>query len=122
MGFPRQEYLHGAPFPSPGDIPNPGTDPKSPARQQIFYHWGMLAMGLRWWLRNKESACQTGDNGRDAGLLPGSGRLPGGRHGNPLQYSRLENPMDREAWQATIHRVRNSQTQLKQLVDMHAGY
>ena len=35
---------------------------------------------------------------RDTGLIPGSGRTPGGRHGNPLQYSCLENPMDREAW------------------------
>ena len=41
---------------------------------------------------------------RDTGLIPGSGRSPGGGHGNPLQYSRLENPMDREAWQATIHK------------------
>ena len=38
---------------------------------------------------------------RDVGLIPGSGRSPGGRHGNPLQYSCLENPMDRGAWQAT---------------------
>ena len=37
---------------------------------------------------------------RDMGLIPGSGRSPGGRHGNPLQYSCLQNPMDREAWQA----------------------
>ena len=41
---------------------------------------------------------------RDAGLIPGSGRS-GGRHGNPLQYSCLENPMDRGAWQATVHTV-----------------
>ena len=42
---------------------------------------------------------------RDLGSIIGSGRSPGGGHGNPLQYSCLENPMDREAWQATIHRV-----------------
>ena len=42
---------------------------------------------------------------RDAGLIPGSGRFPGEGHGNPLQYSSLENPMDREAWQAAVHRV-----------------
>ena len=47
---------------------------------------------------------------RDAGAIPGSGRSPGGRRGNPLQYSCLENPMGREAWQATVHRVANSQT------------
>ena len=42
---------------------------------------------------------------RDTGLIPGSGKIPGGGHGNPLQYSCLENPMDGEAWQATVHRV-----------------
>ena len=41
----------------------------------------------------------------DAGSIPGSGRNPGGRNGNPLQYSCLLNPMDRGAWQATVHRV-----------------
>ena len=47
---------------------------------------------------------------RDAGLIPGSGRSPGGGHGNPFQYSCLENPMDREARWATVHRVAESQT------------
>ena len=42
---------------------------------------------------------------RDAGSIPGLGRSPGGRHGNPLQYSCLENPMDKGAWQATVHGV-----------------
>ena len=42
---------------------------------------------------------------RDTGLIPGSGRCPGGGHSNPLQYSCLENPMDRGAWRATDHRV-----------------
>ena len=46
----------------------------------------------------------------DAGLIPGSGRSSGGGHGNPLQYSYLENPMDRGAWQAIVHRVANSRT------------
>ena len=44
-----------------------------------------------------------------------SGRSPGGGHGNPLQYSCLENPMDREAWKATVHEITKSQTRLKQL-------
>ena len=44
-------------------------------------------------------------NARDVGLIPGSGRFPGEGNGNPLQYSYLENPMDREAWWATVHRV-----------------
>ena len=46
----------------------------------------------------KESACSAGD----LGSIPGLGRSPGGGHGNPLQYSCLENPMDRGAWQACI--------------------
>ena len=49
-------------------------------------------------------------NRRDASLIPGSGRAPGGRHGNPLQYSCLENPLDRGARQATVLRVMKSQT------------
>ena len=49
----------------------------------------------------KESACNAGD----LGTIPGSGRSPGGGHGNPLQYSCLENPMDRGSWQTTAHRV-----------------
>ena len=52
---------------------------------------------------------------RDAGLVPRLGRSPGGGHGNPLQYSCLENPMDRGAPRATVHRVAKSWTQLKQL-------
>ena len=49
----------------------------------------------------KESACSAGD----LGLIPGSGRSPGEGNGNPLQYSCLENPMDRGAWQAIVHGV-----------------
>ena len=45
---------------------------------------------------------------RDEGLTPGWGRSPGGGHGHPLQYSCLENPMDRGAWQATVHGVAKS--------------
>ena len=47
---------------------------------------------------------------RDPGLIPGVGRSPGGGHGNPLQYSCLENPMDGGAWWATVRRVAKSQT------------
>ena len=50
---------------------------------------------------------------RDSGSIPGLERSPGVGKGNPLQYSCLENPMDRGAWQATVHRITNSQTQLK---------
>ena len=44
-------------------------------------------------------------NAGDPGSIPGTGRSPGGGHGNPLQYSCLENPMDRGTWQATVHTV-----------------
>ena len=54
----------------------------------------------------KEFTCNAGD--RDS--IPGSGRFPGGGHGNPLQHSCLENPMDRGVWQATVHRVAESDT------------
>ena len=47
---------------------------------------------------------------RDVGSIPGLERSPGGGHGNPLQYSHLENPMDRGVWRATVHRVEKSQT------------
>ena len=57
----------------------------------------------------KESACNAGD----LGSVPGWGRSPGGGHGNPLQYSCLENPMDRGAWWATVHGGTKSQTGLK---------
>ena len=51
----------------------------------------------------------------DVGATPGSGRSPGEGNGSPLQYSCLENHMDRGAWWATVHRVTQGQTQLKQL-------
>ena len=47
---------------------------------------------------------------RDVGSIPGLGRFPGGGHGNPLPYSCLENPMDRGAWRARVHRVAESDT------------
>ena len=52
---------------------------------------------------------------RDSGPIPGLGRSPGGGQDDPLQYSCLENPVDRAAWQATVHGVAKSQTQLKRL-------
>ena len=57
---------------------------------------------------SKESACNAGD----PGSTPGLGRSPGEGNGNPLQYSCLENPMDREAWQATVHGVAKSRTRI----------
>ena len=66
---------------------------------------------------SKESAYSEGDTGS----LPGWGRSPGGGHGNPLQYSGLENPVDRVAWRATFHGVSKSQTRLKQPSNATSG-
>ena len=66
----------------------------------------------------KESICNAGAT-EDTGLILGSGRFPGGEHGNPLQYSCLEYPMDRGTWQATVHGVAKSWTRLNRL-SMHA--
>ena len=59
------------------------------------------SLGLPWWLSCKESACNAGD----LGSIPGLERSPGERNGYPLQYSDLENSMDRGAWQAVVHGV-----------------
>ena len=59
-------------------------------------------------LDSKESTCNTGD----PGSIPGLGRYPGEGNGNPLQYSFLENSMDREAWWATVHGVCSSKSQM----------
>ena len=61
------------------------------------------------WVKNSPASAG------DVGLIPMSGRPPGGGHGNPFQYSCLENPMDRGAWWTIACRVTKSQTQLKQL-------
>ena len=58
-----------------------------------------LAIGFPWWLSDKNSPANAGD----AGSIPGLERSPGGGYGNPLQYSCLENSMDRTACQATVH-------------------
>ena len=59
---------------------------------------------------NKKAPATNAGDFADVGSILGSGRSPGGGHGNPLQYSCLENPMDRGAWQAMIYRVVQSQT------------
>ena len=64
---------------------------------------------LPWWLSGKESAGNAGD----PSSIPASGGFPGGGHGYPLQFSCLENPMDRGVRWATVHRVAKSRTHLK---------
>ena len=63
----------------------------------------------------RENMPASADDIRDSGSIPRLGRSPGGGHGSPLQHSCLENPMDRGAWWATVHRVRKSWTRLKQV-------
>ena len=98
MGFSRQECWSRLPFPPPGGF-YPGMEPA---------HWQVgslpLAPPRKTYIcgsDRKESACNAGD----LGLIPGLGRSSGEGNGNPLQYSCLENPMDREAWKATVHGI-----------------
>ena len=65
------------------------------------FHWRVVALSFPGGSDRKESACSAGA----LGSIPGSGRSSGEGNGNPLQYSCVENPMDRAAWQATIHGV-----------------
>ena len=77
----------------PGSIPGLGRSPGEGIGYPLQYYWA-----------SKESACNEGD----LGSIHGLGRSPGGGDGNPLQYSCLENPTDRGAWRATVHRVAKS--------------
>ena len=70
--------------------------------------YSSVYMRIPQWLSGKESACNAGD----LGLIPGSERSLGEGHGNPLQYSCLENSMDSGDWQATVHGVAKSQSRL----------
>jgi len=72
----------------------------------------MSYVGLPPLLSGKGSSCNAGATG-DGGLIPGTRKYPGGGHGNPRQDTCLESCMDKEAWQATVHRVAQSSTELK---------
>ena len=74
-----------------------------------LFHNTEVFDGLPRWFSGKESACDTGD----AGLIPGLGRSPAKGNGNPCQYSCMGNPMDREAWWATVCGAAKSQTRLR---------
>ena len=78
----------------------------------IRYH---LTPGFPGGSDGKESAYNAGD----PGSIPGSGRSPGEGNGNPLQYSCLENPMDRGAWWATVHGVAKNRTRLSDFTSLH---
>ena len=68
-----------------------------------FLMFSKVTTKLPQWLSGEEYACNVGAAG-DVGSIPELGRHPGGGHGNPLQYSCLENHMDRRAWWTTVHR------------------
>ena len=83
-----------------------------PYSLESFYIQTIWTLGFPSGYDGKESAC----NVWDLGLIPGLGRSHGEGTSNPLQSSCLESPMDREAWWATVHRVAESQTQLRKRV------
>ena len=91
MEFSRQEYWIGLPFPSLGIFPTEGLNPGILHCRQMLYPL----------------------NHRDPVSIPGWERSPGEGNGNPLQYSCLENPMDRGAWWVRVHGVAKSGTQLR---------
>ena len=112
-GIFQAGILSGLSFPSPRD-PDPGMNPYCLSHQgrsssvEILLKPSTLFLGFSSGSNGKESACNAGN----LGLIPGSGRSPGEGNGNLLQYSCLENPMDRGAWWATVHGVTKSQTRL----------
>ena len=85
-----------------GDYSPWGLVKESDETEQLIHTHGLY--GLPEWLKGKESVCNAGDTG-DMGSVPGFRSFPGGEHGNPVQYSCLENPRDRGAWWAIIHGV-----------------
>ena len=128
MGF-SSKNMSRLTFPSLGDLSTQELNPGFLHCRQILYHlgnegspencimswfnWGRIiseysTAGFPGGSDGKEPACSEGN----LGSIPGSGRSPGKRYDHPLQYSCLENSMDRRAWQATVHGVTKSQTWL----------
>ena len=103
-----------------------GTSGKEPTCRLRPYHperarsrlISEAKQGRAWLVLGWENPPANAGDERHGGSILGLGRSLGGGHGNPLQYSCLENPMDKEAWWATVHRVTKSQMRLKQL-SMH---
>ena len=102
MGFPRQDYLIWLPFPSPGDLPNPGIKPVSPALATGFFtieplYWYPIKVTTYHW---KDRNVISKNKVVSVTLREGNG--------TPLQYSCLGNPMDGEARYAAVHGVAKS--------------
>ena len=108
LGGPKEERLEGSHELSPSQNPMKSHVPPSPLLNDRVRGFPGGSEGL-------ESAC----NGRDLGLIRGSGRFPGEENGYPLQYSCPENSMDRGAWWATVHGVTKSRTQLTDTLAFH---
>ena len=113
--FISQEWCLASHKPFFQTWPKPRRDTSK--NSSMFLKTSITVIGLPRWLSGREPTCSAGD--RDLGLIPGSGRPPGGGHGNPCQGSCLENPMGRGPWWATVHRVEESQTWLNQLSRVH---
>ena len=98
----------------------------SPGLHRVGHDWSDLAAAAAGSYRAsqvvlmvvKNLSANAGDI-EDSGLILGLGRSPGGRHGNPVQYSCLEKPMDSWVWQGMVHRVTKSWTRLKKLRHTH---
>ena len=109
--FPMSSPSQGLPLSAPALLHHP-TPPHCPRPQAGTgsFPWSVNQSRVsQVALAVKNPPANAGDAG-DKGSVPASGRSPGGGHGNPLQYSCLENPMDRGAWQAIVHGVAKSLT------------
>ena len=100
----------------PGGLPSIGS-------HRVGHDWSDLAVaaGMLWGFPGSSVVKNPPASAGDAGLIPGWGRARGEGNGNPLQYSYLENPMDRGAWWATVHGGLKSQTQLSDCAYTHIG-
>ena len=145
LGFSRQQYWRGLPFPPPRDLPDPGIkrlSPVSPALAGGFFTicatWETLSVVYLTLDRPfhllsvlslhppkgsvvKNPLASAGDTG-DVGSIPGSGRSPRAGNGNPLTYSCLENSVNRAAWRATVHGVAKSLTRLSRQASSFFNY
>ena len=114
MVFPRQQYWSGSPFPSSRNLPDSGIKPGSLALQAESFLTEPPVKPSQVALVVTNPPANAGDM-RAAGSMPGLGKSPGGKHGNPLQDSCLENPMDRGTWWATVRGISQESDMTEQL-------
>ena len=106
MGFSRQEYWNGLPCPLPGDLPDPGIQSTSLTSSTLIGRFFITSANWDFpgGASGKNLPASAGDI-RAAGLIPELGKSPGGGHGNPFQYSCLENPHGERSLAGTVHEV-----------------